>query len=290
MDQKSSSFLLRFLVYSSALISIAVILCIIAYILISGIPSIIEEIIKLLHGKPSLFSLKYTSSNVSLVPATINTLIITVIGIAISTIFGIFTSIYLVEYANKNSYFSHIIKIAMETLAGIPSILYGLFGSLFFVSFLGFGMSMISGALTISLMVLPLIIRATQEALQAVPDSFREASFALGAGKCRTIFTIVLPFATSGILAGMILAMGRIVGETAALLYTSGTSPTMGTDILSTGRTLSIHMYMLTSEGLHVDQAYATAAVLLLLILGMNIASTSIAKRILHGKSNEICP
>lgn len=288
MKQQRTSSILRFLVYGSTLIAIIVILYIIGYILVSGIPPIIDEVGKLLDGKPSLFSLNYTSSNVSLVPATINTLIITFIGISIASLFGIVTAIYLVEYTNRHSAFAHIIKITVETLSGIPSIIYGLFGSIFFVSFLGMGMSIISGSLTISIMVLPLIIRTTQEALYAVPNSFREASFALGAGKLRTIFSIVLPAATSGILAGMILAIGRIIGESAALLYTSGTSPHMSTDLLSTGRTLSIHMYMLSSEGLHISQAYATAAILLFLIVSINITSTYIAKRIIHGKSNNI--
>lgn len=286
--QPYTSLILRLLVYLCALIAVAIILCIVLYILILGIPPIISEFDKFWAGKPSLFSYKYTSSNVSLVPATINTLIITFFGISIASLFGIATAIYLVEYAKAHNAFAHIIKITVETLSGIPSIIYGLFGSIFFVSFLGMGMSILAGSLTISIMVLPLIIRATQEALLAVPPTFREASFALGAGKVRTIFNIVLPVATSGILAGMILAIGRIIGESAALLYTSGTSPHLGSDLSSTGRTLSIHMYMLSSEGLHIEQAYATAGILLLLIVTINIASTSIAKRIIHGKSNNI--
>lgn len=283
MNQNQLSFILRTLVYICAIIAIGIIIFIIGYILVSGIPSIIDEMTKLFNGKPSIFSLKYTSSNVSLVPATINTFIITFISILIASIFGISTAIYLVEYAHKGSQIVHIIKITVETLSGIPSIIYGLFGSIFFVTFLGLGMSVLSGILTISIMILPLIIRATQEALQSVPDSFREASFSLGAGKLRTIFKIVLPSATSGVIAGIILAIGRIIGETAALLYTSGTSPNIGIDLLSTGRTLSTHMYMLTSEGLHINQAHATAAILLFIVLGINISSTFIAKRIMNG-------
>ena len=285
MSQKTASSFLRWIVYICALASISIIICIISYILIKGIPPIIVEITKLINGLPSLFSLTYTSENVSLVPATINTFIITSIGISIAALFGIFTGIYLVEYTNANSRLARLIKVTAETLSGIPSIIYGFFGSIFFVSFLGLGMSVLAGAFTVSIMVLPLIIRATQEALQAVPSGFREASFALGAGKLRTIFHIVIPAAASGILAGIILAIGRIVGETAALLYTSGTSPNMGGDLLSTGRTLSIHMYMLSSEGLHINQAYATAGILLMVVLGINIMATYIAKRIIHGKN-----
>lgn len=283
MKQKHSSFILRFLVYSSAIITISIVLFIVGYILISGIPPIIAELKKLGNGEPSLFDLEYTSSNVSLVPATINTLIITFMSIAISSVLGIFTAIYLVEYANNKSKLVQIIRLTTETLAGIPSIIYGLFGSIFFVLFLGIGMSILSGVLTISIMVLPLIIRATEEALKAVPMEYREASFGLGAGKLRTIFKIVLPSAINGILAGMILSVGRIIGETACLLYTAGTSPNMGTDLLSTGRTLSVHMYMLTSEGLHIEQAYATSAILLFIVVGINIFSTFIAKKIMKG-------
>lgn len=283
MKQEHSSIIVRVLVYAAAIITVSVVVGIIGYILISGIPHIITEVQKLLQNQPSLFDWEYNSTNVSLVPAAINTLIITFLSVGISSLLGIFTAIYLVEYANNTSRLVQIIRVTTETLSGIPSIIYGLFGSIFFVLFLGLGMSIMSGILTISIMVLPLIIRATEEALKSVPMEYREASFGLGAGKLRTIFQIVLPSATNGILAGMILAVGRIVGETAGLLYTAGTSPNIGTDLLSTGRTLSVHMYMLTSEGLHINQAYATSAVLLFIVLGINIFSTFIAKKVIKG-------
>lgn len=283
MKQEHSSIIVRVLVYAAAIITVSVVVGIIGYILISGIPHIITEVQKLLQNQPSFFDLEYNSTNVSLVPAAINTLIITFLSVGISSLLGIFTAIYLVEYANNKSRLVQIIRVTTETLSGIPSIIYGLFGSIFFVLFLGLGMSIMSGILTISIMVLPLIIRATEEALKSVPMEYREASFGLGAGKLRTIFQIVLPSATNGILAGMILAVGRIVGETAGLLYTAGTSPNIGTDLLSTGRTLSVHLYMLTSEGLHINQAYATSAVLLFIVLGINIFSTFIAKKVIKG-------
>lgn len=283
MKQEHSPLIIRILVYASALVTVSVVVFIIGYILVSGLPHIVTELKKLLDNQPSLFDFEYNSTNVSLVPATINTLIITCMSIAISSILGIFTAVYLVEYANNKSKLVQIIKLTTETLSGIPSIIYGLFGSIFFVLFLGLGMSILSGVLTISIMVLPLIIRATEEALKAVPMEYREASFGLGAGKLRTVFKIVLPSATNGILAGMILAVGRIVGETAGLLYTAGTSPNIGTDLLTTGRTLSVHMYMLTSEGLHINQAYATSAILLFIVLGINIFSTFIAKKVIKG-------
>lgn len=282
MRQKKVAVLIRMSVYACAIITMCVAVFIIGYILLSGVPHILTEIVKLIKGQPSLFSLEYNSSNVSLIPATINTLIITFLGISISSIFGILTAIYLVEYAKPKNKLVLIIQLTAETLSGIPSIIYGLFGSIFFVIFLGLGMSIISGVLTVSIMILPLIIRATEEALKSVPISMREASYGLGAGKLRTIFKIVLPSASNGILAGLILAIGRIIGETAALLYTAGTSPTIGTDLLNTGRTLSVHMYMLTSEGLHINQAYATAAILLFIVVGINIFSTYIAKKIMR--------
>ena len=158
-----------------------------------------------------------------------------------------------------------------ETLSGIPSIVYGLFGMLFFVTYLKWGYSILAGAATLAIMVLPLIMRTTEEALLAVSDSYREASFGVGAGKLRTVFKIVLPAAMPGILSGVILAIGRIVGETAALIYTAGTVAEVSKGLLSSGRTLAIHMYVLSSEGLYTNQAYATAVVLFAFILIINL-------------------
>ena len=167
-----------------------------------------------------------------------------------------------------------------ETLSGIPSIVYGLFGMLFFVNTLGWGFSILAGAFTIAIMILPLIMRTTEEALKAVPDSYREGSFGLGAGKLRTVFRIVLPSAIPGVLAGVILAIGRIVGETAALMYTSGTVAQIPNSVMGSGRTLALHMYVLSSEGLYMDQAYATAVILLVLVVGINALSSVIARKL----------
>ncbi len=283
MKQVHSSRIIRFFVMLCAILTIATVVCIIGYVLFSGIGPIIEEIQKLFDGKPSIFNLEYTSDNVSLVPAVINTFILTLLSVSLAAIFGIFTAIYLVEYSKSESSLVRIIRLTTETLAGIPSIIYGLFGSLFFVVFLKMGMSLLSGILTISIMILPLIIRSTEEALKSVPIEYREASFGLGAGKLRTIFIIVLPSAVNGILAGIILAIGRVVGETACLIYTAGTSPNAG-NLFSTGRTLSVHMYMLSSEGLYINQAYATSTILLIIVVSMNMFSSFIAKKML--KSN----
>lgn len=264
------SMVMILLVMLSAVFTFAVLIFLIAYVLIHGVP----------YLKPSLFSFTYSSENASLMPALINTVIMTVLSLLIAVPFGVFSAIFLVEYAKRGNKFVEVIRLTTETLQGIPSIVYGLFGMLFFVSTCGWGFSILAGAFTLAIMVLPLIMRSTEEALKAVPDSYREGSFGLGAGKLRTVFRIVLPSAVPGILAGVILAIGRIVGETAALIYTSGTVAQIPKSVFNSGRTLAVHMYNLASEGLYMDQAYATAVILLVLVVGINTVSSVIAKRI----------
>ena len=255
------------LVWLSGIMTMAIMIYLVTFIVIRGVP----------HLKPSLFSLTYNSDNVSLMPALVNTLIITALSLVIAIPFGVFAAIYLVEYAKKGSRLVHLIRITAETLSGIPSIIYGLFGLLFFSTALHWGLSLLSGCMTLVIMILPLIIRTSEEALLSVPDSYREASFGLGAGKLRTIFKIVLPSAVPGILSGVVLATGRIVGETAALLYTAGTVAKIP-NLMGSGRTLAVHMYVLSSEGLHMDESYATAVVLLVLVLVLNGLSGLLAK------------
>lgn len=264
------SMILMFLVMLATFITFALLLFLIFYILINGIPYI----------KPSLFSLHYTSDNASVIPALINTVVMTLLSLLIAVPFGIFSAIFLVEYAGKGNKFIEVIRLTTETLSGIPSIVYGLFGMLFFVNTLKWGFSVLAGAFTLSIMILPLIMRQTEEALKAVPDSYREGSFGLGAGKLRTVFRIVLPSAVPGILAGVILAIGRIVGETAALIYTAGTVAQVPKNVLGSGRTLAIHMYMLSSEGLYMNQAYATVVILLVLVVAINTLSGVVAKKL----------
>ena len=204
----------------------------------------------------------------------------TLLSLLIAVPFGIFSAIFLVEYAGKGNKFIEVIRLTTETLSGIPSIVYGLFGMLFFVNTLKWGFSVLAGAFTLSIMILPLIMRQTEEALKAVPDSYREGSFGLVAGKLRTEFRNVLPSAVPGILAGVILAIGRIVGETAALIYTAGTVAQVPKNVLGSGRTLAIHMYMLSSEGLYMNQAYATAVILLVLVVAINTLSGVVAKKL----------
>ena len=267
------SLILFLLVMVSTILTIGILLFLIGYIMIKGIPNI----------KPELFQWEYNTLNMSLMPALINTVIMTLISLLIAAPIGIFSAIYLVEYAKRGNRLIGIIRITAETLSGIPSIVYGLFGLLFFVTALRWGMSLLAGAFTLSIMILPLIIRTSEEALKAVPDSYREGSFGLGAGKLRTVFRIVLPSAMPGILAGVILGIGRIVGESAALIYTAGTVAEIpkGRDFLfDSTRTLSVHMYALTSEGLYVNQSYATAVILLFIVVLINWFSGYIAKKL----------
>ena len=265
---------IRLAVKLSAFLTFGILFFIIGYILVRGVP----------YLTPSLFAIKYTSDNVSLFPAMITTIMLVFLTLIVSTPIGVFTGFYLVEYAKKGNKFVDVVRIATETLSGIPSIVYGLFGMLFFVIRLGFQYSLIAGALTAVIMVLPLIIRSTEEALLSVDDSLREASFGLGAGKLRTIFRIVLPVAMPGILSGVILSIGRVVGETAALIYTIGTATKIPNGLFSSGRTLSLHMYLLSTEGIHVNESYATGVILLIIIIMINGLSTYLSNKLTKGR------
>lgn len=277
---RTRSKILKGLVYFFAALTFLSLFFIIIFILIKGIPNLNLE----------MFSLKYTSENLSMMPAIINTLIIIGIALLVAVPLGVLTAIYLVEYANQKSRIVSLVRITADTLAGIPSIVYGLFGMLFFVIYLKWNLSILSGAMTVSIMILPLIMRSTEEALISIPQSLRDASYGLGAGKVRTIFKIVIPSAMPGILAGVILGVGRIIGETAALIYTSGTVAEVPSKIVGEaagGRTLALHMYSLSSEGLNVGQAYATGVVLLIIVLLINFISTKLAKKLGKGNIDE---
>lgn len=270
---KPGSFLLLLCVLLAAAGTVCILGFLIGYILIKGIP----------HLTPELFAWKYTSENVSMMPAIINTITVTLLSLLIAVPIGIFAAIYLVEYAKKGNKLVTVVRMTAETLSGIPSIVYGLFGALFFVTKLKWDYSILAGSFTLAIMVLPTIMRTTEEALLAVPDSYREGSFGLGAGRLRTVFVVVLPSAVPGILSGIILAIGRIVGETAALMYTAGTVAGVAKNVFASGRTLSLHMYSLSREGLHVDQAYATAVVLLVVVMLINWFSGFVAKKLSKG-------
>ncbi len=272
--------LLRLSVFAGAAVTTFILAGIVFYILINGVP----------YLTPSLFEWEYTSENVSLMPALVNTLLMALCALLFSVPVGVSAAIYLVEYVSSSSRFVRIVRMTTETLQGIPSIIYGLFGLLFFTTMLGWGLSLMAGACTLAIMVLPVIIRTTEEALLAVPASYKQGGFALGAGHVRTIFRCVLPSALPGILGGILLALGRCVGEVAALLFTAGTVAQIP-DFASQGilavfdscRTLAVHMYVLANEGLHMNETYATAVVLLVLVIVLNAATNFVVKRLRKG-------
>ncbi len=272
--KKPFDIFLSVITYGGAALTIAALLSLVGYVILRGLP----------HLKPSLFSPAYTSENVSVIPALVTTVEMTLLSLLIAVPLGVCTAIYLTEYARRGNKVVGVIAVTTETLSGIPSIVYGLFGMLFFVTYLHWGFSLVAGAFTLSIMILPLIMRTTEEALKSVPDSFREGSFGLGAGRLRTVFRIVLPAAVPGILSGVILAIGRIVGETAALIYTAGTVAQIPRGFSDSARTLSVHMYALSSEGLHTGEAYATALILLIMVVGINALAAFLAKRLTKGK------
>ena len=263
----------RISVKVAAALTAGTLVLVVVYIAAMGIP----------HISLDMFSFEYNSLNLSVMPALINTLLMTALSLVIAIPLGLGAAIYLVEYTGRNSRFVHIIRLTAETLTGVPSIVYGLFGLLFFVTALGWRISLLAGALTLAIMILPVILRTAEEALKAVPDSFREGSFSLGAGRLRTVARVLLPAAIPGILAGIILSIGRIFGESAALIYTAGTVAALPESLFDSARTLSVHMYVLASEGLHVDKAYATAVVLLIIVFAINMLSAFVARKITKG-------
>lgn len=273
---KSQDFLslfLRALLYLGVFFTLSTVALMVGYILFKGIP----------HLNASLFEWEYSSLNASMTPAIINTIFMILLSLLFALPFGIFGAIFLQEYAKSTSRAQQmivgLINLASQVLVGIPSIVYGLFGFLAFVIYFKMGVSMLSGALTLAVMILPLILTATQESLKSVPIAYKEGSFALGAGKLRTIFVVLLPCAMSGILSGGILSIGRIIGESAALLYTSGSVAKVA-GVEDSGRTLSVHLYALLSEGQYIEQAYATAVILLFIVVGINLISNLAIKKL----------
>lgn len=275
--RRTSSMVLNLLVNLGALVTAGVLVFLVGYILVMGVP----------HLSPSLFELEYNSENVSLMPSLINTLLACALTLLIAVPLGVLAAVYLVEYTGRGNKFVKVVRLAAETLAGIPSIVYGLFGMLFFCTALRWGLSLMSGCLTLAIMVLPVIMRTTEEALLAVPDAYREGSFGLGAGRLRTSMRVVLPPAMPGILGGIILGIGRIVGESAALIYTAGTVASFTGGLFGSARTLSVHMYVLASEGLHINETYATAVVLLVIVLAINALANFVANRVMKGNMDD---
>ena len=269
------SLLIRLIVNIAAILTVGVLIAIVVYILYRGIPNI----------TPQMFEAKYTSENASVVPALINTLITIVVTLLIAVPIGIFSAVYMTEYAKRGNKLVKVVRLMSETLSGIPSIVFGLFGYLFFVVACKFDYSLLAGSLTLAIMVLPTIMTTTEEALRSIPDSYREGSFGLGAGKLRTVFRVILPSAIPGILAGVILSIGRIIGETAALIYTAGSVAKVPDSLMGSGRTRAVHMYVLFNEGLSMERAYGTAVILLLLVLAVNLLSNFVASTLIRKKN-----
>ena len=250
------------LLYLSALIIIGILLAIVGYIVYKGLAMINLDFI--------MQAPRRAGKEGGISSTIVGTLYLTVLSLAIAAPLGVGTAIHLEEYAQKESYFAYLVTLTAETLAAIPSIIYGLFGFVFFVIYLKLGWSIWSGSLTLAIMVWPTITRTAQEAILSVPREYRENSLALGASKLQTIRKIVIPAAIPGIVTGMILALGRAIGETAAVLLTAGTSLGMPLSPADPARSMSVHLYMLAMEGLSMERAFGTAFLIIILLLFIN--------------------
>jgi len=263
---------MRILMWLAASITAALTLFLLSYVLIKGLPNISWE---LLSTKPS-----YLRGTVGILPDILNTLYIILTTLLFVLPLGVGAAIYLTEYAT-NKRLVGMIEYAAETLSGIPSIIYGLFGSLFFCQFMDLDKSLLAGALTLVIMNLPTIMRTTQESLKTVPQSYREGAFGLGAGKWRVIRTVVLPNCVEGVITGCILSVGRIVGESAALLFTAGFAHALNgffEGLFSSGATLTVALYVYATEDGNFEVAFAIAAILMILTLLINLSATLIGK------------
>lgn len=260
--RKTKDFILYFVIWTAGAVTAAILLWIVAYVVLNGMGELSYEF---LFGEDGL------------APMIVSTIHIIVLALVIAAPLGIFSAIYLVEYAKQGKLVKGI-RFSIECLASIPSIIYGLFGLIFFVTICGFSWSLLSGALTVSIMILPTIIRTVEEALKTVLDAYREGSLGLGATKLRTILKVVIPSSISGIVTALILSVGRIIGETAAILLTAGMVDRMPSSVMDSGRTLSVHLYYLAKEGISFERAYATATVLLVVVLMLNLSANKFAE------------
>lgn len=261
--------LLRVLLWFSAFLTVAVLLLIVGYIFYKGFRLINFDFI---------FGDYSPSGSGGIWPMLVTTVYTIVISLVIATPIGILAAVYLQEYA-KQGRLVKVIRFATESLTGIPSIIYGLFGAVFFVATLKLGMSIIAASLTLTIIVLPVIIRTTEEALKTVPRTYREGSLALGATKLQTLYKVILPSAMPGILSGVILSMGRIVGESAAIFLTAGTVAAMPGSIFSSARTLTVHSYLVTQESGDIELAAAIGIILIVMILVLNVLATLLSKK-----------
>lgn len=270
INAKTSQNIAKFLIWTAALLVIVILMAIIIYILVQGIPMIswqfLSEIPRNMGRTGGISS------------SIVGTLLVTAVAVIVATPFGIGTAIYLTEYTREGRV-TRIIRFSAESLAGIPSIVYGLFGFIFFVIYLKMGWSILSGGLTMAIMILPTIIRTSEEAIRTVPQLYREVGFSLGASKLQSITRTVLPSALPGIVNGIILSIGRCVAETAAVILTAGSALRMPTSIFSPTRTMAVHFYILAREGISLENAYGTAALLIILIFLLNVGFNMLVNR-----------
>ena len=260
------------LFWLSALMIVGVLVLIIGYIIVNGISAID---LKFILEPPSRAGKEGGIST-----TIVGTLYLTVVSLLLSVPVGVASAVYLEEYANPNSRFAYLVNLTAETMAGIPSIIFGLFGFVFFVIFLNMGWSVISGSLTLAIMILPTIMRTSQEAIKAVAPELRENSLALGASKWQTVQRIVLPSAVPGITTGIILSIGRAIVETAALILTAGSSLGMPINLSDPARSMAVHLYVLAMEGISMERAFGTACLLIVLIVILNFLANWSMRRL----------
>lgn len=271
IGRKRSEAIAKALLWGAALLTLAVLIFILIYILQRGLPVLSPGFL--------LDSPEQMGREGGIFPTIVGTVFLTAVAIAIATPLGIGTAVFLTEYTREGRA-TRLIRFGTENLSGVPSIIFGLFGFAFFVIFLGLGWSILSGGLTLAAMVLPTIIRTAEEAIRAVPPSYRQVSFALGASRWQTVTRVVLPSALPGIITGVILAIGRSVGETAAVILTAGSSLRVPTSLFSPARTMSVHFYILAREGISLEMAYGTGALLIISVLLVNLAANWLMNRL----------
>ncbi|MDR0306698.1 MAG: phosphate ABC transporter permease PstA [Chitinispirillales bacterium] len=266
------SIILKVFVYLAMGVTVLSLAGILSYILVNGVKTF----------KWSLIFGKFSSQNPSMSFAIVTTCVTIFLTLLMAAPLSVFCAVYLTEYAKRGSKIVRYVRLATETLAGIPSIVFGLFGAIFFGTVLGFGYSILTGCFTVAIMLLPVIIRQTEEAIKAVPDLYREGSYGLGASKLRTVFKIVVPSAAPGIVSAIILSMGRIIGETAALIFTLGSVAQLPGSLLDSSRTLAVHMYIATRDGGAAGRevAFLTGTVLVFIIFLMNVAASYIGGKV----------
>ena len=270
LNPKKTQLIAKAVIWAAAIIVLVLLFSIIIYILSKGIPNITWQFLSQIPSD--------MGRSGGILSSIVGTLSVTLVAVVVATPLGVGTAFYLTEYTREGK-ITKIIRFSAESLAGIPSIIYGLFGFIFFVIYLNLGWSILSGGLTLAVMILPTIIRTSEEAIRTVPPMYREVSFSLGGTKWQTMIKVLIPSALPGIATGIILSIGRCVAETAAVILTAGSALRMPTSLFSPARTMAVHFYILAREGISLEKAYGTAALLIILILLINIVANVLVNR-----------